>query len=410
VSTEKQLRDGDERQVRVVILTPFYPPDVAGIPSLMEALAAELAAQGDEVRVLTVDNTGQGLRYDRAHRRGGSAVRVRYLSAVPSRAVSALMFLMRLFWDLPHWRPDVVVCGVGWPFVIVGLAVRAFTGVPYVAYFASEELAGPERSPADRWLLRLGLRYSSASLVISHFTAERLRRLVGRGHRPIWLPPPIATARFAAPSGAAAIRRRHGLEQRRVLLTVARLVDRKGQDTVIRVLPRILERAPNVCYLIVGSGPANGSLRQLARACGVEDHVVFAGRVAEDELPSYYQGCDIFLMLTRYDATDGEVEGFGMTLMEAAASGKPVIAGRAGGAPDAVLDGQTGFLVDPLDQDAVLAATLRLLEDPDLAIRMGTAGAERAVHSFDRGPWGSQAHDVLAAAVSRRRILGPVDV
>ena len=155
-------------------------------------------------------------------------------------------------------------------------------------------------------------------------------------------------------------------------MTVARLIARKGQDTVIRTLPQLIPLVPQVHYLIAGSGPDEPYLRQLVNELGVADHVTFVGRVTEAELPAYYQSCQAFAMLTR--PGKDEVEGFGISFLEAAAAAKPVIAGQAGGSADALQPGVTGFLVDPLDVNAAAQALLTLAQDPPLAQQMGQAG------------------------------------
>ena len=297
-------------------------------------------------------------------------------------------------------RPDLVFCAVGSPYGILGLVAHVVAGVPFAAYFHSEELAWPERLPPARWLLRLAINHCSAVLVNSRFTAERLRALVGDTFQAICLPPGIDPDRFAAADGAA-VRARHGLNGGPVLLSVARLVERKGQDTVIRALPALLEREPELRYVVVGSGPAEEGLRRLAAAEGVARQVVFAGAVRDDDLPAYYRACDIFVMPTRYDPADGQVEGFGIAFLEAAAAGKPSVAGAAGGAAEAVLDGQTGLVVDPQDLRAVGGAILRLVEDRDLADRLAATGARRVQAQFDRRRFGPRVRAVLAAAARR---------
>ena len=169
-----------------------------------------------------------------------------------------------------------------------------------------------------------------------------------------------------------------------MLLTVgrqSRLQRYKGIDTTLRALPAVLRQVPGAAYLVVGP-PADDAeyLRGVAAAGGVADHVRFVGEVEPAALPDYYAACDLFVMPTRTEATARGLlaEGFGMVFLEAAAAGRPAIAGRAGGAPEAVVDGVTGLVVDPDDPGAVADAIVRLLTDRPLAERLGTQARARA--------------------------------
>jgi phosphatidylinositol alpha-1,6-mannosyltransferase len=167
-----------------------------------------------------------------------------------------------------------------------------------------------------------------------------------------------------------------------IILSVGNLVSRKGHDMVIRALPRLLDIMGDVTYLIVGDGPHRAELEALALALGVRERVAFAGRVPDEDLPDIYALCDAFVLPSREQLDSCDVEGFGMVFLEANASGKPVVAGRSGGIGDAVLDGETGLLVDPLDPDCIASSIGKLLANPQLASRMGEQGRERAVREF----------------------------
>lgn len=177
------------------------------------------------------------------------------------------------------------------------------------------------------------------------------------------------------------------LGEHKVLLTVARLSSKeqyKGHDTVIRALPRVIESIPNIKYLIVGDGDDKERIAALARQLRVEDHIIFAGARQGRNLLEYYQACDVFVMPSRVEERNGKWsgEGFGIVYIEAAAFGKPVVAGKYGGSAEAVLDGETGFLVDPTDVGEVASTLIRLLKDRNLAKRMGKRGREWVTENF----------------------------
>jgi phosphatidyl-myo-inositol dimannoside synthase len=175
--------------------------------------------------------------------------------------------------------------------------------------------------------------------------------------------------------------KRLGVFGRPTLLTVSRIVKAnryKGHDVVLRALARVAREVPEVAYVIVGEGDDLDYLDRLARECGVRENVTFAGRVSDEELPLLYNACDVFIMCSREDRSRRGIlaEGFGMALVEASACGKPVIAGRSGGVPDAVQDGLTGLLVNPDDGETVAAAILKVLREPGVANVLGKNGRE----------------------------------
>jgi phosphatidylinositol alpha-1,6-mannosyltransferase len=188
--------------------------------------------------------------------------------------------------------------------------------------------------------------------------------------------------RFRPGVDSGEIRKRFDLEDggARWLLTVARLEPHKGVDMVLRALPAIIARAPDVRYAVAGKGPERDKLKKLAHKIGVADRVRFLGEVSERDLPALYNLASVYVGASRRAERLG-VEGFGISLVEASACGLPVVAGRSGGIPDAVRDGDTGFLIPPEDPAAIAEVVTRLLGDKELASRVGAAG-RRAVESY----------------------------
>jgi phosphatidylinositol alpha-1,6-mannosyltransferase len=192
--------------------------------------------------------------------------------------------------------------------------------------------------------------------------------------------------------------RRHLLGQRyrdQVILTVGNLVSRKGHDMVIRALSKLRDRLPNVTYLIVGDGPYRDQIEKVSKDVGVRDHVVFAGQIPSEDLPHVYAISDVFAMPSRDQSEACDVEGFGLVFLEANACGKPVIGGRCGGMPDAIVDGVTGFLVNPEDPEDIAIALRRLLTDSNLANRLGRQGYSRVVRDFTWPQVGTRVQGIL---------------
>jgi phosphatidylinositol alpha-1,6-mannosyltransferase len=243
--------------------------------------------------------------------------------------------------------------------------------------------------PLARTALRRIGSGTDAVTYISRYTRHRFSSAFGPRAAPEHMPPGVDTDRFAPDEVARAeLRARYRLGDRPVVVCVSRLVPRKGQDMLIRALPAIRQRVHGAALVIVGGGPYQPSLRRLAHSFGVADHVVFTDGVPSHELPAHHALADVFAMPCRTRGAGLDVEGLGIVYLEASASGVPVVAGRSGGAPETVLDGETGLVVDGWDVGAIAASVGDLLADPDRATRMGAAGRRWVV---DNWQWKAQA-------------------
>jgi phosphatidyl-myo-inositol dimannoside synthase len=214
---------------------------------------------------------------------------------------------------------------------------------------------------------------------VSTYTAGLVRELGVASERVVVVPNATNAERFF-PVARAAARARLGLSNAPLLLSVARLVPRKGLDTVLRALPELAARVPGVSYVIAGTGPDADRLALLARSLGVAERVRTVGHVADVDLPLWYSACDVFVMPARSEPPD--VEGFGLVFLEASACERPVVGVRSGGVVDAIEHEKTGFLLPPGDVSALAGALSRLLLDPDLAAEFGRAGRARVQRDF----------------------------
>jgi phosphatidylinositol alpha-1,6-mannosyltransferase len=167
---------------------------------------------------------------------------------------------------------------------------------------------------------------------------------------------------------------KYSLSDCRVLLTVGRLIERKGHATVIKALSSILQRFPATRYVIVGAGPEEYKLKKMVQQAGLRDYVLFTGEVDNKELACWYEICDIFVMPHRDLPSVGDTEGCPTVFLEAGAHGKPVIGGRDGGVTDAILHDRTGFIIDGTDASKLEESVCHLLNNPELAAKMGAAG------------------------------------
>jgi len=167
------------------------------------------------------------------------------------------------------------------------------------------------------------------------------------------------------------------LSGKKVLLSISRLEEHKGIGNIIRAMPLVLEKVPGLVYLIGGSGSEEESLKRSAQELGLEDTIRFVGQIREEEMAAYYDLCDIFV-LANIQTKEGVVDGYGVVFIEAGSMGKPVIGGRVGGVPEAVIGGETGILVDGTNKEEIAGAIIKLLEDPELARKLGENGKRRA--------------------------------
>ena len=261
--------------------------------------------------------------------------------------------------------------------------------VPLLVYVNGADVLLERRKAASsrftRAMSRRTFALAAAVVANSEWTARITREFIAE----LGLPRPVRVevidlgtdpSWFRPDRDAGVLRERWGVGARPLLLTVARLVGHKGQDVAIRALARVRARVPEVRYAIVGEGPDEAKLRALAAECGVADAVIFAGALSDDEIAEAYATADLYVGLSR-EAGGKQAEGFGISFVEAAASGTPSVAGDSGGVRSAVRDGETGVLVDPEDAAAAAAAIADLLLDDARREALGSAG-RRAVESY----------------------------
>lgn len=249
---------------------------------------------------------------------------------------------------------------------LVAWCMRRFAGVPYLLYAHGEEIQMRLTSRMLAWLIPRVYQGAAAIIANSSYTKKLLEEIGVRPEGIHIIHPGVEAAVFRTNEDERRIvRQRHNLGDACTLLTLGRLQRRKGQDMVIKALPLIKMRFPNVKYLIVGTGEELDSLQRLASNQGVSDSVLFVGSVADDERSIYYAASDVFIMPNRQIGAD--VEGFGIVFLETGAAGKPVI----GGTREAIQDGQTGLLVDGESVETIAAAVIELLADSAKARAMG---------------------------------------
>ncbi|MBA9006665.1 glycosyltransferase family 4 protein [Thermomonospora cellulosilytica] len=270
---------------------------------------------------------------------------------------------------------DSVVFGAAAPLGLLAPALRRHGVRRFVGITHGHEAGWAALPVARRVLRRIGDGVDVLTY-LGEYTRSRMAaalspQAVARMAR---LAPGVDEKTFFRGCGGEEIRRRHGLGDRPVAVCVSRLVPRKGQDALIHAWPAVLRRVPDAALLLVGGGPYRPALERLAAERGVVDSVFLTGSVPWEELPAHYDAGDVFAMPCRTRRRGLDVEGLGIVYLEASATGLPVVAGNSGGAPDAVLDGETGLVVDGRSVRAVAEAVAGLLADPGRARAMGDRG------------------------------------
>lgn len=313
--------------------------------------------------------------------------------AVPSRRLRTLQGL--LLWSYRAGklaraiRPEFVWCGNLKPAGYPARWIRRRVGTPYGIFLYGTDLLLLQNqirhSVMKRQAARSLIRSAASLVAISRWTTNLglsvLDELgINRGEVDVRTLPLGTDPRHFRPGiDPSVVRARYRLDEGRWLLTVARLAAHKGVDTVLHVMRALGNEYPDLRYAVVGSGPMQGRLEELARSLGVANRVRFLTSVPDADLPGIYNNAEIYLGVSRPAGL--MMEGFGLSLIEASACAVPVVAGTSGGIPDAVRDGETGLLVDAEDPEAVADAVRRLLRDSSLARRLGTGG-RRAVETF----------------------------
>jgi len=280
-------------------------------------------------------------------------------------------------------RPSRIHCGQVFSSGIAGLACKKMYGIPYVTWVYGSETARLAQGGKTASLMHKVLEESEWIVTNSNMTSEEFLSFGVPKEKIKRVYPGVDPERFTPQPKDSKWVEKLNIQGKRVLLTVARLDQRKGHDKVIQTLPQLPE---DVVYLIGGKGREETRLRDLATSLQVEHRVHFLGFVPDEDLPTLYNLCDIFVMpnrVTEGTALAGDIEGFGITFIEAGSCEKPVIAGRSGGAVEAVLDEQTGLLVEPTSEEEIAQAIARYLDDPGFAAQIGKQARKRIQNEFD---------------------------
>ncbi|MDT0529408.1 glycosyltransferase family 4 protein [Micromonospora sp. DSM 115977] len=349
---------------RTLLITNDFPPRPGGIQSFVHNLAVRQPAGS----VVVYASTWRGAEKFDADQ-PFEVVRDRTRVLLPTPLVARRAARLARAYDC-----DTVWFGAAAPLGLLAAGLRRRTGIRRAVALTHGHEVGWAALPAARAALRRIGRGVDVTTYLGEYTRMRLERAlhgVTELHR---LAPGVDVDAYHPSVDGEPVRLRLGLADRPVVVCVSRLVPRKGQDMLIRAMPEIRRRVPDAALLVVGGGPYRATLEKLARQTGVDRDVVFTGSVPSAELPAHYAAGDVYAMPCRTRNRGLDVEGLGIVYLEASATGLPVVAGDSGGAPDAVREGETGFVVRGRDVAQLADRVATLLADRDLARQFGAAG------------------------------------
>jgi len=405
------------KKINIILSTNFYPIE-GGIQTYMYQLAEHW--QKGETIVLCDQEKDEPLSMDEPFRiERVSKGMVSYPKAIYSifrtlcsfPSITRLKFLAILFVNRSfvcrysrriscflelvsnnYKQIDLIQCSTTIPNAAIGLFAKLLYKIPVITYVHGSELLILHKKRTTRMLQRFVLRNSDFVIANSAYTYSLLASYHLENDKTMIVNLGADLSKFYPMKPDPSIRKSMGVSQNAfVLLTISHLVSRKGHDMVIRALPKIVKSHPETVYVIAGQGPNEENLRKLVKELGVENNVHFTGFLQESQLNSFMNACDLFVMPNRDE--DGDIEGFGIVFIEANACRKPVIAGRSGGAVDAVIHGKTGYLVDPLDEDKIASSVVSLIENPELRKNMGDQGFLRSTEEFN---WAAVTHRIYS--------------
>lgn len=363
---------------KIVIFSEDFPPNSGGVAQWAAGVAQSIHNMGHELRVLT--------RYRAEYPPNPNLYKfpILYMKGKRWRQLRS-WYCYKHIKDIYRqgYKPDLIIATT-WNFSrsVLKLARRNRTKIVTIVH--GLEVTRKMSALKRKWLERT-LRGNDLVVSVSHFTRQRIvQKYPINPKQVVVFPNGVDPTVFSPAPDAPILRERLGLADEKIVLTLARVVKRKGHDQVIRALPAVRKKIPNLKYIIAGNWNEKyyRELRQLVADQRLQDMVLFTGYVPPSEVKYFYQLCDVYVMPSRELRDKGDTEGFGITFLEANACEKPVIGGNSGGVGDAIVDGQTGFLVDPLNVDEIAEKLTLLLSDPELARRMGRQGRERIENEF----------------------------
>lgn len=358
----------------LLLVTEEYPPQIGGVATHLSLLYESNSDWSVTIVAPLARDEGTAK---------AQIIRIPFTQRVPPWPRWFFLFF-RLLKIVRTQKPDVVVAGQVLPIGLLLAVISRLTRVPFLVSVYGMDVLTAERVPRKKILLGWILHRATRAIANSSYTASLVAQH-GVSHKQIAVITPASSYDPASlardTERMALLRKRHHLEDKRIVFFIGRLVERKGVRHVLAALPKLLATQPDVVFCVGGKGPERNAIEKQAHEMDLLASVIFLGSIPQDEVSAWYHLAEVFVT-TQLPARSNDVEGFGIVFLDAAAHGVPSVGGNNGGVVDAIVDGETGILVDPMDADAVASALIRLLEDKAYARQLGERGKDRVAQSF----------------------------
>ena len=379
---------------KILLFTADFPPVAGGIQTYSYEIAKNLNELGEDIIVLALKDDG----YEEFDKNQDIKIIRKWFPSNNYLKVMLLFFYLAYY--TKKYKINIIHSTAWLPCGVASSFLYKMFGVPYVVTTHAVDVLEPQTSSFRTMVIKSVLKNAKKIISVSNYTKGILLELGIPKENIEVIPNGVDYKRFDANIDYFDIIKKHSIQGKKVILTVGRLVKRKGHGMVIKSLPEVIKKVPNMVYLVVGDGPLRNELEELVKKLKLEKYVVFAGYIAYEDLPKYYTACDVFIMPSREIKEKGDVEGFGIVYLEANACGKPVIGGKSGGVVDAIEDDVTGLLVDPQNINDISNALIKLLTSKEYSSKLGVNGRKRVEKEFNWKNIAGKTRNVLKSCVN----------
>jgi len=373
---------------RILLVTNDLGPRAGGIETFILGLLAQL--NGEDIAIYTSSQDGD-LEFDLELKKKYSVEVIRDKTKVLLPSIRVTRDVIKV---MKQFDSEIIWFGAAAPLAWMSPRLRKAGAKKIVALTHGHEVWWAKLFPFNLVMRRIG---NSVDVItyLGEYTKNAMAKALGGRVRLVQIAPGIDVEHFKPVAKSSSLIEKYGLQENLVIMCVGRLVHRKGQDKLIEAMPSILKSNPNAILVLIGAGPRAKKLEALVAKYKIYSNVLFLGRVSYEELPEHLAMADLFIMPSRSRLFGLEVEGLGIVYLEASSCGLPVIAGESGGAPDAVRVGETGFLVDGTNPNAIAEVVSGALSDLPRLRKMGDNGRKWTVENWSWSIWGEKFAELL---------------
>jgi phosphatidylinositol alpha-1,6-mannosyltransferase len=369
---------------KTLIISLEFPPQVGGVATYVHDLADAL----DEKKVVVLAPSGID-EFTSAKEKSNWDLKQKY-KIIRKKLLFPkfiwprwLILLWNVFWVVKKEKIEMVFVQHVLPVGYAAIFVKKFLKVPFLLFSHGTDLIAGTATPWKRKMVTIVSNHAEQIIFNSNSLQNRFLRVLTQFEKKSTVLYPCPEPIFLqSPSTEEinSIKRRYALEGKQTMLSVSRLDEGKGFLHLIRYMPKILKECPNIVWLIIGSGPKKDVIIESIQKNNLQNIVRFIGEVPHDQLQPFFYISDMFVLLTHPD--EGREEGLGLVFLEASAVGLPIVAGRSGGVPEAVLDKKTGLVVETTNEKQVVDSVAKLLNDSEYARTLGNNAKDRMVRDF----------------------------